>query len=31
MVRGRGYAKTTADIGNIVLATNASGTAVRLE
>jgi Cu(I)/Ag(I) efflux system membrane protein CusA/SilA len=30
MVRGRGYAKTTADIGNIVLATNASGTAVRV-
>jgi len=30
MVRGRGYAKTTADIGSIVLATNAAGTAVRV-
>jgi Cu(I)/Ag(I) efflux system membrane protein CusA/SilA len=30
MVRGRGYAKTTADIGNIVLATTASRTAVRV-
>ncbi|MGE5816287.1 MAG: efflux RND transporter permease subunit, partial [Acidobacteriota bacterium] len=30
MVRGRGYAKTTEDIGNIVLATNEAGAAVRV-
>jgi copper/silver efflux system protein len=30
MVRGRGYAKTTADIGEIVLARNANGVPVRV-
>ncbi|MGE5246500.1 MAG: efflux RND transporter permease subunit [Betaproteobacteria bacterium] len=30
MVRGRGYAKSSADIGDIVLATNASGASVRV-
>ncbi len=30
MVRGRGYAKSADDIGNIVLATNAAGVAVRV-
>jgi Cu(I)/Ag(I) efflux system membrane protein CusA/SilA len=30
MVRGRGYAKSTADIGNIVLATSPSGVSVRV-
>jgi Cu(I)/Ag(I) efflux system membrane protein CusA/SilA len=30
MVRGRGYAKTPEDIGNIVLATNDAGVAVRV-
>jgi Cu(I)/Ag(I) efflux system membrane protein CusA/SilA len=30
MVRGRGYAKTAADIGNIVLATSEGGTPVRV-
>ncbi len=31
MVRGRGYARSTSDIGRIVLATTASGTPVRVE
>jgi Cu(I)/Ag(I) efflux system membrane protein CusA/SilA len=30
MVRGRGYAQSTDDIGNIVLATNASGVPIRV-
>jgi Cu(I)/Ag(I) efflux system membrane protein CusA/SilA len=31
MVRGRGYARNTQDIGNIVLSTSASGTPVRVQ
>jgi Cu(I)/Ag(I) efflux system membrane protein CusA/SilA len=31
MVRGRGYAQSTEDLGNIVLATNDSGVAVRVK